>query len=145
MRRKGGTATWISQIQTTTGAITAYALFPNPDRVLRPGQYAKVRGITQKITDAVLIPQRAVSELQGMDQVMVVGPDNKIDVRNVTTGDRAGDLWIITNGLKAGERVVVEGLQKCQPGAEVTPQPYVAPASTLPQTNLPAALPPANP
>jgi len=132
------------QIQTATGAITAYALFPNPDRILRPGQYAKVRGVTQKITDAVLIPQRAVSELQGIDQVMVVGPDNKIEIRNVTTGDRAGDLWIITEGLKAGERVVVEGLQKCQPGADVTPQPYIAPASTLPKTTLPE-LPPAKP
>ena len=125
------------QIQTATGAITAYALFPNPDRVLRPGQYAKVRGVTQKISDAVLIPQRAVSELQGINQVMVVGPDNKIEVRNVTTGDRAGNLWIITAGLKAGERVVVEGIQKCQPGAEVTPQPYAAPQPAVPKTDLP--------
>jgi len=128
------------QIQTATGAITAYALFPNPDRILRPGQYAKVRGITQQINNAVLIPQRCVTQLQGMNQVMVVKPDNTVEVRNVTTGDLAGSFWIITSGLKPGERVVVEGIQKCQEGMLVTPQPYVMPMNEqLPPTNLPAA------
>jgi membrane fusion protein (multidrug efflux system) len=120
------------QIQTATGAITAYALFPNPDNVLRPGQYAKVRGVTQRISDAVLVPQRAVNELQGINQVVVVKPDNTVEIRNVTTGNRVGAMWIITAGVKPGERVVVEGIQKCQPGATVTPQPYVAPASDQP-------------
>jgi membrane fusion protein (multidrug efflux system) len=129
------------QIQTATGAITAYALFPNSDRVLRPGQYVKVRGITQHINGAVLIPQRCVTELQGINQVMVVKDDNTVEVRNVTTGDLAGSNWIITSGLKAGERVVVEGIQKCQDGAPVDPQPYVAPASDQPSTNAPAATP----
>ena len=105
------------QIQTSTGAITAYALFPNPDRVLRPGQYARVRGVTQNITDAVLIPQRCVTQLQGINQVMVIKADNTAEVRNVTLGDAAGSSWIVTAGLKAGERVVVEGIQKCQPMA----------------------------
>jgi RND family efflux transporter MFP subunit len=125
------------QIQTSTGAITAYALFPNPDRVLRPGQYVKVRGITQHITGAVLIPQRCVTQLQGMNQVMVIKPDNTAEVRNVTLGDMAGSLWIITDGLKAGERVVVEGIQKCVDGAPVNPQPYVPPASDTSATNAP--------
>jgi len=134
------------QIQTATGAITAYALFPNPDRVLRPGQYAKVRGITQHINNAVLIPQRCVTQLQGINQVMVVKPDNTVEVRNVTTGDLAGSSWIITSGLKAGERVVVEGIQKCQEGAPVTPEPYVAPLQEqAPPTNAPAASAPSNP
>jgi membrane fusion protein, multidrug efflux system len=132
------------QIQTSTGAITAYALFPNPDRVLRPGQYVKVRGITQNISDAVLIPQRCVTQLQGISQVMVVKPDNTVEVRNVTTGDQAGSLWIITSGLKAGERVIVEGIQKVQEGTLVNPQPYVLPASEMPATNAPANLPPLN-
>jgi membrane fusion protein, multidrug efflux system len=132
------------QIQTSTGAITAYALFPNPDRVLRPGQYAKVRAITQKITGAVLIPQRCVNELQGTDQVYVVKPDNTVEVRNVTTGDLAGSYWIITSGLAAGERVIVEGIQKVQDGTLVTPQPYIAPASEEPPTNAPAASAPSN-
>jgi membrane fusion protein (multidrug efflux system) len=133
------------QIQTSTGAITAYALFPNPDRVLRPGQYVKVRAITQQINGAVLIPQRCVNELQGINQVMVVKPDNTVEVRNVTTGDLAGSYWIITSGLAAGERVVVEGIQKCQEGAPVTPEPYVAPVSDQPPTNAPAPSASSNP
>jgi RND family efflux transporter MFP subunit len=133
------------QIQTATGAITAYALFPNPDRVLRPGQYAKVRAVTQHISDAVLIPQRCVTQLQGINQVMVVKPDNTVEVRNVTTGDLAGPLWIITSGLKAGERVVVEGIQKCREGSPVTPEPYVEPAQDQPPTNAPAASAPSAP
>ena len=132
------------QIQTGTGAITAYALFPNPDRVLRPGQYVKVRGITQHLNNAVLIPQRCVTQLQGINQVMVVKPDNTVEVRNVTTGDLAGSDWIITSGLKAGEKVIVEGIQKVQEGMVVTPQPYVAPASDQSSTNAPAAVAPSN-
>jgi RND family efflux transporter MFP subunit len=128
------------QIQTSTGAITAYALFPNPDRVLRPGQYAKVRGVTQKISDAVLIPQRCVTQMQGISQVMVVKPDNTVEVRNVTTGDTAGSFWIITSGLKAGEKVIVEGIQKVQDGTMVTPQPYVPQEGEVPPpTNSPAS------
>ncbi len=126
------------QIQTATGAITAYALFPNSDRILRPGQYAKVRALTRQIDAAVLIPQRAVTELQGIDQVWVVKDDNTVEVRNVTTGDRAGPLWIVTSGLKAGERVVAEGIQKCRDGEKVSPQPYVPPADE----QLPAKVPP---
>ena len=133
------------QIQTATGAITAYALFPNPDRVLRPGQYAKVRGETRRIEGAVLIPQRCVNQLQGINQVMVVRPYNTIEVRNVTLGDQAGSLWIVTSGLAASERVVVEGIQKCREGAPVTPQPYVTPAQDLPPTNAPAASAPSKP
>jgi len=132
------------QIQTGTGAITAYALFPNPDRVLRPGQYVKVRGITQHINNAVLIPQRCVTQLQGINQVMVVKPDNTVEVRNVTTGDTAGSDWIITSGLKAGEKVIVEGIQKVQEGMLVTPQPYVEPVTELPQTNAPSATAPSS-
>ena len=121
------------QIQTSTGAIAVYALFPNPDRLLRPGQYAKVRGVTQHVNGAVIIPQRAVSQLQTLSQVYVVKPDNTVEIRNVTLGDQAGSYWIVTDGLKAGEKVVVEGIQKCQNGSPVTPQPYVPdtpPAST---------------
>lgn len=125
------------QIQTGTGAITASALFPNPDRVLRPGQYVKVRGVSQRINNAVLVPQRAISELQGIDQVWVVGPDNKVQVRNVTLGDAAGSMQIVSSGLQAGEKVVVEGIQKCHPGLEVNPQPYPVPPEALPTSTLP--------
>jgi membrane fusion protein (multidrug efflux system) len=134
------------QIQTSTGAITAYALFPNPDRVLRPGQYVKVRAVTQNITKAVLIPQRCVTQLQGINQVMVVKPDNTVEVRKVTLGDLAGSDWIVTDGLQAGERVVVEGIQKCAQGETVNPQPYVeTPTEAPPPTNAPTVTPPVNP
>jgi membrane fusion protein (multidrug efflux system) len=125
-------------VQALNRVITVYALFPNPDGVLRPGQYARVRGVPEPMAGAVLVPQRAVSEWQGVDQVMVVKPDDTVEVRTVTTGDRAGSSWIVTSGLKAGERVVVEGMQKCQAGARVTPQVYVAPAQDQPSTNAAA-------
>ena len=99
----------------------------------------KVRGVTEHLNNAVLIPQRCVTQLQGINQVMVVKPDNTVEVRNVTTGDTAGSDWIITSGLKAGEKVIVEGIQKVQDGMVVTPQPYVAPASDQSSTNAPAA------
>lgn len=123
------------QIQVSTGAIMVYALFPNPDNILRPGQYAKVRGVTQRINGAVLIPQRAVNELQGIDQVVVIKPDNTAEIRNVIVGDRVGSMWIITSGISPGERVVVEGIQKCVPGSPVTPQPYVPEDTTPASTN----------
>ena len=132
------------QVQTSTGAIQAYALFPNPNRLLRPGQYTKVRGVTQQIDNAMLIPQRCVTQLLNLNQVYVVKPDNTVEVRNVTLGDVAGSNWIVTSGLQAGERVVVEGIQKCQEGMPVDPQPYVAPAEDQPATNAPAAAPPTN-
>ncbi|MEJ0001430.1 MAG: efflux RND transporter periplasmic adaptor subunit [Verrucomicrobiota bacterium] len=133
------------QVQTSTGALAAFALFPNPDRVLRPGQYAKVRAITEQINNAVLVPQRAVIQLQGLTQVIVVKPDNTAEVRDVTTGDTAGSNWIITDGLKVGERVVVEGIQKCRDGSLVDPKPWVAPPAQEPQVPPTNAPPPALP
>jgi membrane fusion protein (multidrug efflux system) len=116
--------------------------------VLRPGQYARVRGVTQTIDNAVMIPQRCVTQLQGINQVMVVKPDNTVEVRNVTLGHLAGSLWIVTSGLKAGEKVVVEGIQKCTDGGTVKPEPYVVPPEdmppTVPPTNAPAVTPPTN-
>jgi RND family efflux transporter MFP subunit len=136
------------QVQTSTGAITAYALFPNPDRVLRPGQYARVRAVTEQLNNAVLIPERCVTQLQGINQVYVVKPDNTVEVRNVTLGNTTGSFWIVTDGLKAGEKVVVEGIQKCRQGALVDPKPYVMPASeqppeVMPSTNTPTTNAPA--
>jgi RND family efflux transporter MFP subunit len=113
------------QVQTSTGSISVYALFPNPDNLLRPGMYAKVRGITQKISNAVVVPQRCVNELQGINQVVVIDANNMPQIRNVTVGQTVGSLWIITSGVEPGEYVVAEGIQKCQPGSPVTPEPYV--------------------
>ena len=113
------------QVDPKTGAIRLCGIFPNPGNVLRPGQFGRVRAVTTTKTDALLIPQRAVIELQGSYQVALVGSDNKIEMRAVKASDRAGEMWIIEDGLKAGETVVVEGTQKIRPGMVVSPKPYV--------------------
>lgn len=112
------------QVDTKTGTIRVAALFPNPNNLLRPGQFAKVRVVTKTKENAILVPQRAVTEMQGSYQVAVVTPENKIDIRPVKVGQRSGGLWIIDQGLKAGERVVVEGLQKVKVGMTVDPKPF---------------------
>src|SRR5258708_3759022 len=113
------------QVDPKTGAIRMAGVFPNPGNVLRPGQYGRVRAVTSTKEEALLVPQRAVTELQGSFQVAVVGADNKIELRPVKLSDRPGTMWIIEDGLKAGETVVVEGTQKIGPGAVVNPKPYV--------------------
>ena len=113
------------QVNPGTGAIQLTGLFPNPGNTLRPGQYGKVRATTGTSVGALLIPQRAVMELQGSYQVAVVDGDNKVSIRSVTPGERIGSMWIMTEGLKAGERVVAEGVQKVRPGIQVNPKPFV--------------------
>jgi len=112
------------QVDQQTGTIRIAGAFANPGNILRPGQYAKVRAATQVLKGALLIPQRAVSQLQGFAQVAVVGPDNKISIRAVNTGERVDSMWVITSGLMAGERVVAEGVQKVKDGSTVTPTPF---------------------
>jgi RND family efflux transporter MFP subunit len=112
------------QVNQSTGAIRIAGLFPNPGNILRPGGYGKVRTAVRIQKDALLIPQRAVTELQGGYQVAVVDAENKVNVRTVKVGDRVGSQWIITDGLKPGERVVVEGAQRLRPGMPVNPKPY---------------------
>jgi membrane fusion protein (multidrug efflux system) len=114
------------QVNETTGAIRIAGLFSNPNNILRPGGYAKVRAVIRKQPGALLVPQRAVSELQGGYQVAVVGDDNKVDVRTVIVGDRVDSRWIITSGLNAGDRIVVEGVQRMRTGVRVNPKPFVA-------------------
>jgi RND family efflux transporter MFP subunit len=113
-----------------TGAILIAGLFPNPGNILRPGGYGKVRAATRTESGALVVPQRAVTELQGSYQVAVVDSDNKVSIRTVTPGDRTGSDWIIVKGLKAGERVVAEGAQKVRPGSQVNPKPYVMQSAT---------------
>lgn len=112
------------QVDQTTGAIRIAGLFPNPGNILRPGQYGRVRSVTKTRVGALLVPQRAVSELQGTYQVAVVDATNKVAIRTVKPGDRVGSMWIIDEGLKPGERVIAEGVQKVGPGMPVTPLPY---------------------
>ena len=112
------------QVNQSTGAIRIAALFPNPGNILRPGGYGKVRTAVRVQKDALLVPQRSVSELQGGYQVAVVDGENKVNIRTVTVSDRVGTEWIVAKGLKQGERVVVEGVQKVHPGMQVNPKPF---------------------
>lgn len=112
------------QVDEGTGTIKVATLFPNPGNVLRPGQFAKVRALMEVQRGALLVPQRAVNEIQGRYQVAVVGPDNRVDLRWVKVGERSGSLWVVTEGLKPGEQVIVEGLQKVKAGMVVSPKPY---------------------
>ncbi len=119
---KGHIALSGRDVDVKTGTITVIGLFPNPGNLLRPGQFAKVRGTTAVHRGALLVPQRAVNEMQGIEQVAVIGPDNKAEVRAVETGARVGTMWTIEKGLAAGERVVVEGFSRVKNGQLVSPQ-----------------------
>jgi len=119
---KGSFAFADRQVDVRTGTIKVAAIFPNPGNYLRPGQYGKIRVATSIRKDALLVPQRAVAEIQGKYMVAVVGADNKVDMRTVKTAERVDNLWVILEGLKPGERVVVEGVQKVRPGMPVTPK-----------------------
>ena len=112
------------QVDPQTGTIRVAILFPNPDNTLRPGQYAKVRALMQTEKGALLVPQRAVGELQGRYQMAVVDADNTVKIINVKVGERFGELWVICEGLKPGEKVVAEGTQKVGNGIKVTPKPF---------------------
>lgn len=126
-----------------TGALRLCAVFPNPPHVgkskettsglLRPGQYARVRAITRTAKDAIAIPQRAVNELQGARQVAIVTPDGKAGIRNVKTGPQVGNHWIIEEGLKPGDKVIVEGFLKVRDGLPVTTVPFEAPSAIVPK------------
>ena len=104
------------------------ALVPNPGSVLRPGFFARARIVAKVLKDAVVVPQRAVSEIQGSFQLGIVGADGKAEIRPVKVGDRVGTDWVISSGLKPGEKVVVEGLQKLKAGAPVVAKPWTPPA-----------------
>ena len=114
------------QVNEGTGAIRLAGLFPNPGNILRPGGYAKVRAVIRLQQGALLVPQRAVTELQGGYQVAIVDDQNKVSIRTVKVGDRIGTEWVIAEGLKPGDRVVAEGVQKVRPGALVNPKQFAA-------------------
>jgi len=113
------------QVDVNTGTIKLEAFFSNPGNIIRPGQFAKVRAKSKIKKNAILIPQRAVTELQGDYQVDVLDSGNKIEIRSVKPAERIDNLWVIDEGLKPGEKVVVEGVQKVSQGMAVNPQPYV--------------------
>ena len=116
---RGRAAALDRQVDVTTGTVLARGVFPNPGNVLRPGQYAKVRAVVEMRKNALMIPQRAVQDVQGVNQVAVVRADETVDVRRVKVDARVGSLWIVAEGLKPGERVVVEGGDRVRAGQKV--------------------------
>lgn len=114
----------VNQVDQKTGTLELQATFPNPKHNILPGQFGQVRFKKEDRPGALLVPQRAVQETQGLQSVFLVGSDNKVVAQNVSTGDRVGERWIITQGLKPGDKVIVEGTMKVRPGAPVTPQPW---------------------
>ena len=117
------------EVNQSTGTIRIAGTFANPENILRPGGYGRIRAATNIREGALVVPQRAVTELQGSYQVAVVGTDNKVSIRTVKVGDLTGNMWIIDEGLKPGERVVAEGVQKVRAGALVNPKPFVMAAA----------------
>jgi len=109
-------------VDPTTGTMKVQASFPNPGSYLRPGQFARVRVAVSEVDNAILVPEKAIQELQGAKTVMVVDAQNKVQVRTLRLGDKADNYYIVLDGLQAGERVIVEGMQKARPGSEVRPQ-----------------------
>ncbi len=123
------------QLNQQTGAIRVAAAFPNPGNVLRPGQFARVRANTEVLHNALLIPQIAVQELQGLQQVYVAGPDNKVHVVTVQLRQQFGKQWIVQSGLQAGERVITDNLQKLKEGVPVSPHLAAADTEPVASTN----------
>jgi membrane fusion protein (multidrug efflux system) len=121
------------QVDVRTGTIRVAATFSNPQNVLRPGQFARVRAQVGLKKGALVIPQRAVSETQGKYLVAVVGPENKIAIKQVKAAERFGKLWVIDEGLKAGDKVVAEGVQKVKEGMAVSPKPFEPQAEAKPE------------
>jgi membrane fusion protein, multidrug efflux system len=122
-------------VDPATGTMKVEASFPNPSSYLRPGQFARVRVAVAERENAILVPQKAIQELQGAKTVMVVDAQNKVQVRTIRLGDKAENYYIVLEGLNAGERVIVEGMQKARPGSEVK----ISGASVATQTSAPKA------
>ena len=126
-------------VDPTTGTLTGQFSFPNPERILRPSQYGKARFVTDVKQGALLVPQRAVQEIQGLYSVMVVKPDSTVEQRMVKAGERVGNIWIVDSGVKPGEKVIVEGIQKVRPGVKVSATPEKTKEAASPAPNAPPA------
>jgi len=124
---KGRVTDMLNQVDPKTGTLELQASFPNARHTLLPGQFGRIRVQVDERKDAIEIPQKAVQQIQSMQAVYTVGPDNKALMRPIVTGNRTGELWIVEQGLKPGERIIVEGQLKVRPGATVEPQPYREP------------------
>lgn len=127
------------EVDPKTGTMTIRGFFPNPRNILRPGQYGKVRAAIETHAGALLVPQRAVMELQGGFRVAIVDAEGKVEIRPVEPGERSGELWVIAKGLKPGEQVIVTGLQFVKAGMVVNAKPFVAETPAAPAASLAAA------
>jgi membrane fusion protein (multidrug efflux system) len=116
-------------VDSKTGTLEVQATFSNPKHNVLPGQFGRVRFRSDERHGALLVPQRAVQEIQGQQSVLTVGPDNKVVPRTVIPGERIGERWVIEQGLKPGDKVIVEGVMKARPGSPVNPQPFHAAAN----------------
>lgn len=123
---KGRVENTLNQVDPKTGTLELQARFPNPQHALLPGQFGRVRMQVEERRNAILVPQKAVQQLQNMQTVYTVGPDNKVMTRAVTTGPRVGELWVVEKGLEPGDRIIVDGQLRVRPGAPVQPTPYKA-------------------
>src|SRR5215471_7034404 len=121
---KGKVENTVNAVDSKTGTLELQAKFPNPQHTVLPGQFGRIRLAASVRKDALLVPQRSVSDLQGLQSVFTVGDDNKAVARNVVTAERVGEYWVVQQGLKSGDKVIVEGLQRVRPGALVNPKPY---------------------
>jgi membrane fusion protein (multidrug efflux system) len=126
-----------NQVDVRTGTVRVVGEFPNSKLLLVPGMFVSVRALLTTEKGALLVPQRAVTEMQGKYLVAIVGADNKVSIRPVTTGERVGENWVISGEVKAGDRVVAEGTQKVREGVQVNPVPFVE--KTASTTAVPAA------
>jgi len=125
----GRIANTVNQVDSKTGTLELQATFPNPQHNILPGQFGRVRLRTAERKGVILVPQKAVQELQGLQSVLTVDGENKVLARSIVTGDRVGERWVVEQGLKPGDRVIVEGMQKARPGSIVNAQPYVEPST----------------
>jgi membrane fusion protein (multidrug efflux system) len=124
--RKGWVAFADRQVDVKTGTIRIAGAFENPGGILRPGMFGRVRAVTGVAKDALLVPQRSVVETQGTYTVVVVGSNNQASIRPVKIGERVGQMWVITEGVKLGEQVIAEGMQKAREGVTVRPKQFTS-------------------
>lgn len=134
-----------NQLDVKTGTIRVVGEFANPQGLLVPGMFTRVRALLGTHTNALLVPQRAITDMQGRSLIAVVGADNKISIRPVKTGERLAGSWVIEGEIKAGDKVVAEGVQKVRDGAEVKPVPFASPATAAPSTSPVAQSEPSRP
>jgi membrane fusion protein (multidrug efflux system) len=126
-----------NQVDVKTGTVLVVGEFPNPQRVLVPGMFVSVRALLNTEKDALLVPQRALTEMQGRYLLALVGADNKVSIRPVTTGEKVGQDWVVSGEIKAGDKVVAEGVQKVRDGVVVNPVPFnEKPATPGPSTQV---------